>query len=298
MPAQIRSKIPDIYSQEENSDPTVYLKFFSPYSGAVWLITEYDGRDQMFGWADLGFGQGELGYISLSELENSHRKGLPLVERDLYFKPVPLSRAKAQSRRAAYGRFTTPRSSYIPKDEPTLDRVKTPEGLEIWTWERELPASGKTGYFAIAFAGKAQKPLWHYWYPDASKRQRQIDSTVDLYNQRVEEKRKKLEERRNFMHDMKEGDILVSSWGYDQTNVDFYQVVGVSGKTVLIREISKKVVREERGADYVAPIPNKFIGAVLKKQPRQGGSVRLNSFSNAYKWDGKPKYQTAAGWGH
>jgi len=92
MPAAIRSKLPKLYSQENNPDPTILVKFFSPYSQAVWYVTEFDGRDQMFGWADLGFGEGELGYISLSELEGANRNGLPLVERDISFRPIPLSK--------------------------------------------------------------------------------------------------------------------------------------------------------------------------------------------------------------
>jgi len=85
-------KIPRLYAQEKIKDPIVYVKFFSPYSQATWYITEFDGRDTMFGWADLGMGGGELGYISLSELESANRRGLPLVERDLHFRPQPLSK--------------------------------------------------------------------------------------------------------------------------------------------------------------------------------------------------------------
>lgn len=94
MPAAIRSKLPKLYTQEDVADPLAMVKFFSPYSQAVWYVTEFDGRDQMFGWADLGMGGGELGYISLSELEEANRNGLPLVERDLSFRPKPLSQVK------------------------------------------------------------------------------------------------------------------------------------------------------------------------------------------------------------
>jgi hypothetical protein len=40
---------------------------------------------------------------------------------------------------------------------------------------------------------------------------------------------------------------------------------------------------------------------VLRKRPGGSGSsvyIRLTSFSSARKWDGKPVYQTASGWGH
>ncbi|HCB5058448.1 TPA: hypothetical protein M0F96_004014 [Salmonella enterica subsp. enterica serovar Paratyphi C] len=34
------------------------------------------------------------------------------------------------------------------------------------------------------------------------------------------------------------GDIFVASWGYEQTNVSFYQVISLHGKTtVTVREI-------------------------------------------------------------
>jgi hypothetical protein len=94
MTDEIRKQLPKLYSQENNPDPLIVVKFFSPYSQATWFVTEFDGEDTMFGWADLGFGEGELGYISLRELDEVHKNGLPLVERDLYWKQVPLSKAK------------------------------------------------------------------------------------------------------------------------------------------------------------------------------------------------------------
>lgn len=94
MPANIKAKIPNIGGQEHEPDPMVWVKYFSPYSQAVWFVTEFDGQDEMFGWADLGMGGGELGYISLAELEGVNRRGLPLVERDTSFRPKPLSQAK------------------------------------------------------------------------------------------------------------------------------------------------------------------------------------------------------------
>ena len=92
MPKSIANKIPRITETENEEDPIVWVKFFSPYGRGDWYITEFDGRDEMFGWADLGYG--ELGYISLRELEGANKNGLPLVERDLSWRPKPLSKAK------------------------------------------------------------------------------------------------------------------------------------------------------------------------------------------------------------
>jgi hypothetical protein len=92
MPKSIANKIPRITETENEEDPIVWVKFFSPYGRGDWYITEFDGQDEMFGWADLG--HGELGYISLRGLEGANKNGLPLVERDLYWRPKPLSKAK------------------------------------------------------------------------------------------------------------------------------------------------------------------------------------------------------------
>lgn len=95
LPSAVARKLPAIYSQENVDDPLVQVKLFSPYTNAVWYLTEYDPASrEAFGWADLGMGGGELGYISIPELEGLNRNGLPLVERDLYWRPVPMSKAK------------------------------------------------------------------------------------------------------------------------------------------------------------------------------------------------------------
>lgn len=96
----IRKKLPPIYSQENEKDPMVWLKLFSPYMAkGYWLITEFDGEDTMFGAANTGMGW-ELGYMSLSEMENTKHRGVQAVERDMYFKPTRLSKAKADISRS------------------------------------------------------------------------------------------------------------------------------------------------------------------------------------------------------
>lgn len=90
MTADIRSKIPPLYSQDgKGNDAVIYAKFFSPYTNWTWYATEFDGDDTFFGGVSspMTYGSIELGYFTLSELENASGMGgtLPLVERDLYF---------------------------------------------------------------------------------------------------------------------------------------------------------------------------------------------------------------------
>ena len=81
--------LPALYANEEVADPVAVVKFFTPDANWTWYATEFDGEDTFFGLVD-GF-EKELGYFSLKELKTIKGAfGLP-VERDMHFKPTPLS---------------------------------------------------------------------------------------------------------------------------------------------------------------------------------------------------------------
>lgn len=95
MTKAIEKKIPKLYSQEKVNDPIVYVKFFCPWSNWTWYATEYDPETrQCFGYVE-GH-EGELGYFSLDELETITGFGGLKIERDLHFKPTPLSVIKGK----------------------------------------------------------------------------------------------------------------------------------------------------------------------------------------------------------
>lgn len=105
---------------------------------------------------------------------------------------------------------------------------------------------------------------------------------------------------------VKEGDIFVSSWGYDQTNIDFYEVVKVtpSGKSVWTKRISQEFT-EQRGAygDKVVAVPGSWSETAEPKLHRLKyydgePQFRVASYASAWLWDGTPRHQTAFGFGH
>jgi len=74
------------YEQDgKGKDAIVHLHYFR--NGMDWFITEKDAYDeqlQAFGYADLGMGGGEFGYISIEELKANN------IELDLFWTPKPL----------------------------------------------------------------------------------------------------------------------------------------------------------------------------------------------------------------
>lgn len=185
-----------------------------------------------------------------------------------------------------------PRKSYVPKNSVMVDDVGNTD-LEIWTYENEAP-NGRIIFGAAAFAGKSNKPLWHYLFKDKQQMKNKIDETIRSRKHVLENKKNIREERKNFRHTLKVGDILYSSWGYDQTNIDFYQVVEAGEKSVKIREIGKKSTDDS----HVIPTKDKFIGPSKTKLVSTRNSVKVDYGQYAYVWDGKPKYETPSGFGH
>lgn len=94
--AKLRAEIPPLYSQDGNSDPTVYAKFFFPAGNWTWFVTEGepDGDDFRFFGYVIGH-EREWGYFTLSELESVSLNGLR-VERDLYFEKSRFKEALRQ----------------------------------------------------------------------------------------------------------------------------------------------------------------------------------------------------------
>lgn len=101
------------------------------------------------------------------------------------------------------------------------------------------------------------------------------------------------------------GKIFVSSWGYEQTNIDFYKVIEVSksGKTITLQPIGSKVVGVNGFcSEEVVPDPTREINAPLKNRrlldTGYGGvSVNVSERADykiyAHEWKGQPMNQTS-----
>ena len=89
----IQREVPELYAQEEASDPLVYVSV--KIGSAFWLITEYDPKKKIaFGYAELFQGGGELGYIHIPEIEEAvNNYGGEIVN---YKNPIPLSQLKKE----------------------------------------------------------------------------------------------------------------------------------------------------------------------------------------------------------
>lgn len=107
---------------------------------------------------------------------------------------------------------------------------------------------------------------------------------------------------------VKIGDIFVYSWGYEQSNINYFQVVDLKGqKSVVIREIAKETTEVNGYESYqVVPRKNEFLdkkkgflkdnelGATKLVKGLKDGTIYINieSFGFCSLWDGKPDNMT------
>jgi hypothetical protein len=157
---EIIKQLPPLYANEGKDPSTipVIVKFFSPYTNWTWYATEFDGKDTFFGMVH-GH-EKELGYFSLSELENSYRGALPLVERDLYFGKHMLSEFMPDRGNPISLKGSHPQGHYYPtKEEADAVAAKhRASGFRVSVIRHDT-GGGKSYYTLL---GRSMNPLYHY----------------------------------------------------------------------------------------------------------------------------------------
>lgn len=135
-----------------------------------------------------------------------------------------------------------------------------------------------------------KKQIWGYRFGN----QEQLNEYIEKYISNKEKSVKDAEKRKaeNKARDLKEreavkvGDIFCYSWGWEQTNVNFYQVVEKpSASTIIVREIGYKSLEETSWAsEKVRPVKDSFISKETEKV-RLSGKYFKRSCGDAIKVD-------------
>jgi hypothetical protein len=145
------------------------------------------------------------------------------------------------------------RTIRIPSDARCI--LEHTNGSALYAYER----AGRL--CAIAFEGTSSKPTLHYSYRTEEQRNVAIQNFKLHIEQSVARRSKARTERAAAPNILKIGDILYTSWGYDQTNVDFFAVTKVSGRRVYVRQIAKdyEETASMQGKAWPA-MPIRFVG--------------------------------------
>ena len=149
--------------------------------------------------------------------------------------------------------------------------------------------------------GKQSRPYAHYSFQDGERREQWIKATKESEDQRQEIRATGAASKAVAIAAMtarlQVGTVLYTSWGYDQTNVDYYQIVAKRGRQVKVRKIGGWVASDSQQAEQVAPDIGNFIGPETAHVIQQHG-LTIDGHSAWPCELGSTHHQTASGWGH
>lgn len=126
----------------------------------------------------------------------------------------------------------------------------------------------KTDLLALCYVGKSVKPAFYYRYRTIEQLYESVKNRLANYDSNFREKAeraakmKELSQKFDVKNHLKIGDIICNSWGYDQTNIEFYQVVGFVGHTKIhIKELQQESISKDGYSDmscFVKPLKDAF----------------------------------------
>ncbi len=126
-------------------------------------------------------------------------------------------------------------------------------------------------YCVKIWSRKQSKPYANYSFKTEDSRNeyiaKQIENDQNVTRIRAENKASDKLIIAEMMEKIQVGTILHYSWGYDQTQCEYYQVVSKRGRKITIREIGSKTVPGSEGfmCDMRTPCRDKFIGDPINK---------------------------------
>ena len=180
------------------------------------------------------------------------------------------------------------------------DREKA-EDLGLIKVLRGETQNGKA--YAMLWRPKAKKPYANYIFGTIERREEYIREQLDIAKGRqiMKEQQKAIRKGTpEMLEKIKPGTIFLWSWGYDQTNLDFYQVVSRDGQMVNIREIAQETVKGSTYSHGMADMRTAIKDAFLKDAPiirkrlqftNDGRAyLTMDSFGWCEEWNGEPHY--------
>jgi len=179
------------------------------------------------------------------------------------------------------------RENYIPDN---ARKIAMKDGGAVFY----LYENSKNQPCALCFVGRAQKPTWHHRFLNDKNRETKIATQIEATQKRIED-REARRAQRNKPHGWEKGLILYTSWGYDQTNTEFYEVIDIPSPCyVTLQQISAPMPAGETGfmTGHRVPDPKRKIGQPFRRKVDMSireGCVTIDSVATAWVWDGKEK---------
>lgn len=143
--------------------------------------------------------------------------------------------------------------------------------------------------------GNAFNAFSNYYYRSIESAERTITETKKSEDSREAWKaERKAKKQAVNNQDIEIGAIFYDSWGYEQTNIDFYQVIDKIGKrTLIVKEIASQSIRATGPmSDEVKAVKDAFTSEEMKVMLTDNDSFKIKGYRWASKWDGRALHRS------
>jgi hypothetical protein len=175
-------------------------------------------------------------------------------------------------------------SRHFPKG---AQEIKAP-GIEAVVYQSEM--AGR--FYAIGYRGTAGRPSFNYSFRTAEARAEHVlrfFASVGGMTKYSEERKAELAAKRAAGHGVQVGAVFYTSWGYDQTNVSFYEVIETTRGTITVRPLRQETKDTGHMSGTCVAIPGAFAGEKSLRCIWSGRGFKIDGH-HASAWDGQPKH--------
>jgi hypothetical protein len=166
-------------------------------------------------------------------------------------------------------RFKFTRDWYLPKHPSAIIHNKADTAV-VYLVDDGRPV-------AMGFYGRQAKPAFHRSYRTPEARSKDVAAWFDSVARRDTMMADRRAARKAFRHDVKLGDVFNTCWGYDQTNIDYYQVTKLVGDTMVeVRQIGCESVETAWLQGQSVPVPNSFVGDAVRCRVGDGNYLTID----------------------
>jgi hypothetical protein len=138
----------------------------------------------------------------------------------------------------------------------------------------------ESGLLVIGFSGRRQKPDFHLRFKNKQRADLYVVNWLSNISATLAAKKARSEAKKAEAVLLEVGDVLMASWGHEQTNVDYYQVLRLVGN----RSVEIQAIKCEVGfgshdmTGTCTPALNEFEGKAMVCRVVQGDTVKVRSF--------------------
>ncbi|MDV4026055.1 hypothetical protein CMT52_17115 [Elizabethkingia anophelis] len=147
-----------------------------------------------------------------------------------------------------------------------------------------------TYYYSLIFTGRKTKPTYFNRATAEDIREVGINNIKKIILDKYERNLRFIENRKAISNTIQKGTILYSSWGYEQTNINFYLVLERRNSKLILQEIGQTRTYERQDSGTCIANPELKRGEPFERRLTKYASININEVESASIYDGKSLY--------